>query len=449
MILKLKSFSGNTSNQLKQLNLFLWVWFGQLISNIGTQLTLFALGVVVYQQSQSVTQFAGMTLAIYLPPILFTPLAGYLTDRYSRRWIMILSDTGSMAGILILSGLLQWGSVAPWQIYGLLGLSSAFNSFHVPAYLAATTLMVPKQFLSRANGLVLMSHSLAQLSAPFAAGWLILSLGLPGLILLDCSSFLFMLIILVTVRFPEIVHNKTNAPRFNFSYYLLISETVKGWNYIRQGSGLLALLGLMGMVYATLGVTEVLFTPLILSFATAKELGFLVSMAGGGWLLGSLIVSIWRNPPSFVLPILGGIALQGWILWGAGVDWMVKTFPVFVGGVFVYSLVCPIILSFSQTIWQNQVEVTLQGQVFATRLAIEWSFRLVALVLAGWLADSFFEPFFRGDHWILEQVSWLLGRGAGRGLAYLLSVMGFFNLLTAIASYRYAPLLKLDRQISP
>ncbi len=445
MIFKLKEFSATFSNQL---SLFLWVWFGQLISNIGTQLTLFALGVFVYQQSQSVTQFAGMTLAIYLPPILLTPLAGYLTDRYSRRWIMILSDTGSMAGILMLSGLLLWGSIKPWQIYGLLGLSSACNSFHVPSYLAATTLMVPKEFLSRANGLILMSHSLAQLSAPFAAGWLILSLGLPGLVLLDCLSFLLMLAILVTVRFPEIAYTDSHALRSDFSYYLLIGETVKGWQYIRQRSGLLALLGLMGMVYATLGVTEVLFTPFVLSFATVKELGLLLSMAGGGWLVGSLIVSLWRNPPGFVLPIMGGIAIQGWVLLGAGVDGIVKSFPIFVGGIFAYSLVCPIILSFSQAIWQSQVEIRLQGKVFATRLAIEWSFRLVALVLAGWLADSIFEPFFRGNHWLLEQVSWLLGKGTGRGMAYLLSTMGFLNLLAAIASYHYAPLLKLDRQIS-
>ncbi|MEB3312091.1 MAG: MFS transporter [Snowella sp.] len=443
MIFKLKGFSSNASNQI---SLFLWVWFGQLISNVGTQLTLFALGVVVYQHSQSVTQFAGMTLAIYLPPILLTPLAGYLTDRYPRRWIMILSDTGSMAGILILSGLLQWENTASWQVYGLLGFSSACNSFHVPAYLAATTLMVPKTFLSRANGLVLVSHSLAQLSAPFAAGWLILSLGLPGLVLLDCLSFLFMLIILITVRFPEITNTKPSSS--HFSYYLLVNETIKGWQYIRQRPGLLALLLLMGMVYATLGVTEVLFTPLILSFATAKELGFLLSMAGGGWLVGSLIVSLWRNPPSFVLPIIGGIALQGWLLWGVGVDGIVKSFPIFIIGIFSYSLVCPIILGFSQTIWQKQVEVSVQGQVFATRLAIEWSFRLFALGLAGWLADSVFEPFFQGDHWLLDQVAWLLGRGAGRGIAYLLSVMGFLNLLAAIASYRYSPLLKLDRQIS-
>jgi hypothetical protein len=107
-----------------------------------------------------------------------------------------------------------------------------------------------------------------------------------------------------------------------------------------------------------------------------------------------------------------------------------------------------LILSFNQTLWQEQVEPEYQGQVFATRLAIEWSFRLITLVLAGPLVDRLFEPFFRGDYWLLDQVGWLTGRGEGRGIAALLSIMGAINLLGAIAAYRYTPLLRLDSHTS-
>lgn len=428
------------------LHLFFWVWFGQLISNIGTQLTLFAFGVSVYQQSQSVTQFALMILAIYLPPILMAPLAGHLADHYQRRLIMILSDTGAIAGILLLGWLLQFEALASWQIYLLLGISSAFNSLQVPAYLAATTLMVPRTFLSQANGLILIGHSVAQLVAPFTAAWLILSLQLPGIILLDCLSFGFILITLLMVRFPEIAPPaRSQSPA---TYLGLIQETLWGWHYIQHRPGLLALLLLISITYATLGMTEVLFTPFVLSFATTKELGALLSMAGGGWVVGSVVVSFWRDPPRLVLPIIGGVLVQGWVLLGAGGEWTIKIFPVCVGGIVAYCLVCPLILSFNQTLWQEQVEPEYQGQVFATRLAIEWSFRLITLVLAGPLVDRLFEPFFRGDYWFLDQVGWLTGRGEGRGIAALLSIMGAINLLGAIAAYRYTPLLRLDSQTS-
>lgn len=43
---------------LRQMRVFLIVWFGQLISLIGSGLTNFALGVWVYQRTGSVTQFS-------------------------------------------------------------------------------------------------------------------------------------------------------------------------------------------------------------------------------------------------------------------------------------------------------------------------------------------------------------------------------------------------------
>ena len=440
MIFKLTKAS--TSPPKKNLKVFLWVWLGQLISGIGTQLTLFAMGVFVYQKSQSVSQFAWMILAIYLPPILLTPIAGYLADHYHRRWIMILTDAGAIAGILILGSLLQFDYSVNWQIYLLLGISSAFSSLQVPAYLAATTLMVPQEFLSRANGLIMISHSIIQLVAPFIAPWLILSLKLPGIILFDFLSFCFVFTILLIVRFPEITPSWRSQPII--SNFNPIQEAQQGWNHIRNSPRLLSLLLLISVTYATLGATEVLFTPFVLSFATVEKLGILLSMAGLGWLMGSLMVSLWRSPPNLIKPIIGGIFIQGWMLMGAGGEWTIKIFPVFVVGIACYCIVCPIILSFNQTIWQQQIEPQHQGQVFAIRLAIEWSFRLIILVLAAPLADKVFEPFFQGNTWLLNHISFFTGRGEGRGIAALLSIMGMINLLAASWAYFYSPLLQLN-----
>ena len=440
MILKLKKAS--TSLPQKKLNIFLWVWLGQLISGIGTQLTLFSMGVFVYQKSQSVSQFAWMILVIYLPPILLTPIAGYLADHYHRRLIMIVTDAGAIAGILILGWLLRFDYSVSWQIYLLLGISSAFSSLQVPAYLAATTLMVPKEFLSRANGLIMISHSIIQLIAPFIAPWLILSVQLPGIVLLDFLSFCLVFIILLMVRFPEIVPSWRS--RSITSDFNPIQETQQGWNYIRNSPSLLALLLLIGTTYGTLGATEVLFTPLVLSFATVEQLGLLLSMAGLGWLAGSLMVSLWRSPPSLIKPIIGGVFIQGLMLMGTGGEWTIKIFPVFIFGIVCYCIVCPIILSFNQTIWQQQIDPKHQGQVFATRLAIEWSFRLIVLLLAAPLADNIFEPFFQGDTWLLNQMSFLTGRGEGRGIAVLLSIIGIINIFVASWAYFYSPLLKLN-----
>ncbi len=75
---------------------FFVVWFGQLISLFGSKLTSFALGVWVYQNTGSVTQFALISFFTMLPGLVIFPLAGALVDRCDRRWVMIISD--SVAG---------------------------------------------------------------------------------------------------------------------------------------------------------------------------------------------------------------------------------------------------------------------------------------------------------------------------------------------------------------
>ena len=81
----------------KKMRTFLVIWGGQFVSLIGSGLTGFGLGVWVFQQTGSVTQFALIALSAAVPGIIMTPFAGALVDRWDRRRAMILSDTGAAA----------------------------------------------------------------------------------------------------------------------------------------------------------------------------------------------------------------------------------------------------------------------------------------------------------------------------------------------------------------
>jgi MFS family permease len=65
------------------MRVFSVIWFGQLISTLGSGLTGFALGVWVYTETGSTTLFALNMLAYTLPNILISPLAGALVDRWT------------------------------------------------------------------------------------------------------------------------------------------------------------------------------------------------------------------------------------------------------------------------------------------------------------------------------------------------------------------------------
>src|SRR5688572_8455562 len=93
------------------------VWFGQLISSVGSGLTSFALGVWVFQKTGSVTQFAAIAFFGALPGLLIAPLAGVYIDRWDRRHVMLWANLASGLRTLAVAGLLWADQLQVWHIY--------------------------------------------------------------------------------------------------------------------------------------------------------------------------------------------------------------------------------------------------------------------------------------------------------------------------------------------
>ena len=136
------------------LRTFLIIWLGQFVSIIGSGLTGFALGVWIFQQTGRTTDFALIAAFFTLPGIFLAPIAGSLVDRYNRRTVMLVADTVAGCSTLLIALLLSRGGLTIWHIYLVTFLNSAANVFQFPAYAAATSQLVPKALLPRANGLV-------------------------------------------------------------------------------------------------------------------------------------------------------------------------------------------------------------------------------------------------------------------------------------------------------
>jgi len=131
---------------------FLIIWFGQLISIIGSGLTGFGLSVWIYEQTGQALPIALNALFFNLPRVLLAPFAGAIADRYDRRSIMILADIGAAVATLGVVVMLLTGRLEVWHIYLSTILSSSFSAFQDPAYRASITMLVPKEDLARAGG---------------------------------------------------------------------------------------------------------------------------------------------------------------------------------------------------------------------------------------------------------------------------------------------------------
>ncbi len=424
----------SSSAEPQGIRVFLAIWLGQVVSMFGSGLTGFALGVWVYQTTESVTRFALIALFSSLPTLLLSPVAGALVDRWDRRWAMILSDAGAGLCTVAIALLLWTDRLEIWHLYVILAISSIFGAFQWPAFSASLTMLVPRRHLGRAAGLFQMIQ-VAALLAPLAAGALLARIGLRGILLIDVSTFVVATLILLAVRIPR---PEVSAARAGES---VAQSVVYGWRYLQERPGLMALLLVFVGTNFTGGMVQALLTPMVLSFASAAELGRVVTVAGAGMLLGSVTMSLWGGPQRRVLGILGAMLLQGTLLTLGGLR---ESLPVIAGVAFAFLFLNPVVNTCSQAIWQSKVAPELQGRVFAIRRMVAMSAMPLAFALAGPLADRVFEPLLAPGGALAETVGAVIGVGKGRGIAFLFMLLGVGEILGLVAACSYGPLRRVD-----
>jgi MFS family permease len=404
------------------------IWLGQLVSTLGSGLTGFALGVWIYQQTHSTILFSLNLLAFAVPNLLVSPIAGALVDRWDRRWVMVMSDTGAGLCTLAVAFLFTSGSLQVWQVIALTALSAAFSTFQWPAYSAATSLLVPKEQLGRAGGMVQIGEAISHLISPALAGALFVTIGLQGVVVVDFATYIFAVLTLLVVRIPR---PKASAEG-QAGKGSLWKEAGFGWTYIVSRAGLFGLLMYFAATNFLSGLIEPLLAPLILDMTSADMLGYLASIVGLGMLAGTLVMSAWGGPKRRIRGVLGFSLVAGVFLTVLGLK---PSLPLMAVAGFGMMFAMPIINASSQAIWQSKVALDVQGRVFSVRRMIAWSTLPLAYIVAGPLADKVFKPLLVEGGPLTGSLGQILGVGPGRGVGLMFVVIGLLSILVTFLAY--------------
>ena len=420
------------------LRTFFTIWFGQLVSLLGSQLTGFALGVWVYDQTHSVSMLALVQVAMQAPYVLLSPLAGVFADRWNRRTAMIVSDFGAGLAVLAAAALFLSGSLVPWMVLPINLLLASFNSLMWPAYTAAVTLLVPKEQYGRANGLVQLGEALPQVAGPAIAGALYVVIHLGNMALIDFVTYAFSVtLMLLFVRIPR-PPQTVDGQQATGSIW---KEMRFGWDYIVHRKGLVSLLIFFFATNFTTGVMVPLFTPLVLDNWDAGVMGYLSTIMGVGMLAGTLVMSAWGGGKRKIYPLLWANLLCFLFLAFMGLR---ASIPLLAVCGFLFMFTVPIGNACSQSIWMAKVAPDVQGRVFAVRRAIAWSANIVAPLLAAPLADAVFKPAMADGGFLAPILGSIFGYGAARGVGVLISVMGLLSVAMAAAAFFNNPIRRIE-----
>lgn len=411
------------------------IWLGEVASTVGSALTSFALGLWIYEQTDSVSMFALNMLAYTLPYLVISPLAGALADRWNRKWLMILGDMGAAVTTLGVILLAVNGQLHIGYIYTLTAISSMFGALQWPAYMAAIPMIVPKEQLGRASALSQAGYALSEMAGPMLAGRLyagglfgISAIGLGGILVIDFATFLFATLMLLLVPIshhrPEVSQDETART--------IWEDIQSGWLYIKHHPSLLNLLVYFAIINFFGEFMYPLAQPLLFETTTPDKAGTAMSIMGMGMMVGIGIMGIWGGPKRRVNGILIPGIVSGLVIAVAGLRPSIMLITV---AGFGYYALQPIIEGSDRALWQTKVSGFMQGRVFAMQTMITSSIGPLALLVAGPLADHVFEPAMQDGGLLAGSVGAIIGVGPGRGLALFILILGLLSALVSVVAY--------------
>lgn len=417
--------------------IFLFLWFGQFISAIGSGLTSFALGIYLFQKTGSVTSFTMFLLCIFLPSVIVKPFGGVLADRVDRRLMMFIGDLGAAVGTLTIVLLMNHLQSGIWFIYLGTVISSVFGALQEPACKASVTDLLPKDLYDKGSGLMQLSSSSQYLISPLIAGILFSVYGITSIFIIDIASFVLALFTITWVRnsIGKIKQsNKTN----NF-----LRDLKEGFGELLKQKGIFHLIVLTTSIMFFVGLLQSLFAPMLLSLTNAKTLGLIQTVIASGMIVGSLVIGTFGSIKKYVRILSLSLFFTGISFSLIGISTHLVLIALFG---FMFFGFLPFVNTSIEVLIRNNIANEKQGRLWSLISTISYFGSVIAFLVAGMLADNIFTPLLMTNGILASSIGTIIGVGETRGIGLMFILSGAAISLIAFWIYSNKYISKLERQ---
>lgn len=416
---------------------FLIIWFGDLVSNIGTGMTAFGLGVYVWQLTNSALDVSMVEMAALLPMILLCPAAGVLADRFDRRLLMILGDFLSAFGLIVMLVIMNTGHIQVWQICLCVGFNSAFVSLLDPAYKATITDLLTENEYAKASGMVSIASSSKFLISPIIGGIILAVFSIEIILVFDILTIVITVIATISVRKSITVKSQVKK-EMNF-----FKDLKEGWQIILESKGVLLLILLVSLSLFYMGFIQVLSKPMVLSFTSEKTTGFLQTICGCGMLVSSIIIGGGILKSNYIKVMVASFIVTGLTMVGFGAT---TSIPVIVITGFLLFASLPYATTCIDVLIRKSIDNDKQGRAWGLISLISQLGYIIAYVLAGVLADYVFIPALEEGGVLADSVGKIIGTGETRGIGFLIIIAGLGLVITALFVYSSKSIREMETQ---
>ncbi len=278
---------------------FRLLWMGENVSLFGDQFYMVALPWLVFQMTGSALAFGTILMVGGIPRAVFTLIGGVMTDRFSPRAVMIISNLLRLGITVLLTLVVAGQAVQLWMLYVIAFCFGVVDAFFHPAYRAMVPLIVDEDSLQASNSLMLGASQLVQMIGPGIAGVVVKTVGLVWSFAFDAFTFLYTSLMLGLMRQTAHPLNKARAegaPRPR----AIIGEISEMLAAVRHDATLRTLVLILAAV-------NLLFAgPLIVGTATLGKVRFVEGSAAYGAMLSAFSVGMLSGT------LVGGAVRTAW-----------------------------------------------------------------------------------------------------------------------------------------
>ena len=364
-------------------------WVKQAAYFLGSQaLTLLGSSLVQYAMMWHITldTESGFMMTLYIicgfvPMFIVSPFAGVWADRYDRKWLIMLSDGGIAFATFILAILYYMGYGSNTLILVMAVVRAIGGGVQSPAISAILPQIVPKEALTKMNGVNASLQAVIMFISPMLSAGLISLTTMPNIFMIDVVTAVFAIVVLhYFLKIPARTQGSSEA---QMSYW---EDFKLGLRYVVTHRFLKVFFAVFAVMFILMAPVSFL-TPLQITRNYGEEvwrLSALEMIFSIGMLLGGALITRWGGFSNRMVTIaVSGVVISiCTILMG-----VLKPFWPYISMMGIFGIMMPFFNTPSTVIIQENVEEAYLGRVFGVLGMIQTSMMPLGMLVFGPLAD--------------------------------------------------------------
>ena len=261
------------------------LWLGNVGTMLGQWIQFAAQGYLVFQLTDSPFQVGAVSFARGISSVIFAPFAGLITDRFSRRSVLMVMTTLSAIVAVLLAVLIVTDVISVWMMYPIALAEGITDAINQPARQVMVYDVVGEEELANAVAINSLGSNTMRVVGPSVAGALIGFSGIEAAFMLQAAAYAISVFFTSRIRTKGIPTSKSTSS--------VLRSMMDGIDYARRDRDVLLLVVMAG-------IPSLLVYPYVQYIAVFAEdvldvgsvgFGFLASAVGYGSIIGALLAA--------------------------------------------------------------------------------------------------------------------------------------------------------------